>query len=191
LSFLQAGRRINPQNFELIYEIYRSVYAGLVALPVFFDSLDDHGHYFKFNLDYINLYDLIRLEEDSSPYKALYTNAYDILRNRTRTHGNPHFNMIDRALKGADGVRDSETITLLDLWLLRQRRDYFVDLRNKYPACGTDRSCIPILVNERVNTDFLWQRSPFLLFGGGAGLIETAAIDYILPYWMARYYGLL
>ena len=47
-----------------------------------------------------------------------------------------------------------------------------------------------VAVNDRPNTDFLWQRSPFLLFGGGAGLIETAAIDYILSYWMARYYGL-
>jgi hypothetical protein len=40
-----------------------------------------------------------------------------------------------------------------------------------------------------VRTDFLWQRSPFQLVGGGIGNIETAGIDYILPYWMARYYG--
>ena len=26
---------------------------------------------------------------------------------------------------------------------------------------------------------------------GGDGTIETAAIDYLLPYWMARYYGVL
>src|SRR5213594_259034 len=191
LSFLQAGRKVNPLRFTLTYAIYRSVYASFVPVPVFYDSQDDHGHYFKFNLDYINLYDLIRLEEDSSPYKTVYMNAYDMLRARTQTHGNAHFNMIDRALKGSNTARDNETISLLNLWLLRPRRDYWVDLRGKYPACGTDRSCIPIAVNERVNTDFLWQRSPFLLFGGGAGLIETAAIDYILPYWMARSYGLL
>ena len=190
LSFLQAGRRVNPERFALTYAIYRSVDAALVGLPVFFDSLDEHAHYFKFNLDYINLYDLIRLEEDGSPYTALYMNGYNTLRQRTEQHGNPHFNMIDRALKGPDSVRDSETDTLLNLWLSRARRDYWVDLRGKYPACGTDRACSPIPVNERVNTDFLWQRSPFLLFGGGAGLIETAAIDYILPYWMARYHGL-
>ena len=190
LSFLQAGRNVNPEIFGVIYAIYRSVYAPLVIVPIFIDNLDDHNHYFKFNLNYINLYDLIRLEEDGSPYKALYTSAYNLLRGRTREHGNPHFNMIDRALKGADSVRDSETVMLLNLWLLRQRRDYFVDLRGEFPACGSDRACIPIPVNERVNTDFLWQRSPFLLFGGGAGLVETAAIDYILPYWMARFYGL-
>ena len=40
-------------------------------------------------------------------------------------------------------------------------------------------------------TDFLWQRGPFQLTGGGSGIIETAGIDYILPYWMARYYGVV
>jgi hypothetical protein len=190
LSFLQAGRKVNPQLFSVIYAVYRSVYAPFVAVPVFIDSLDDHNHYFKFNLNYINLYDLLRLEEDASPYKSLYMTAYNILRTRTQTHGNPHFNMIDRGLKGPDSVRDSETILLLNLWLSRPRRDYYVDLRGQFPACGSDRACVPIPVNERVNTDFLWQRSPFLLFGGGAGLVETAAIDYILPYWMSRFYGL-
>jgi hypothetical protein len=190
LSFLQAGRRVNPQAFSVIYAIDRSVYAPLVSVPVFIDNLDDHNHYFKFNLNYLNLYDLLRLEEDASPYKPLYITAYNMLRARTQQHGNPHFNMIDRGLKGPDGVRDGETVILLNLWLSRQRRDYFVDLRGKFLACGSDRACIPIPVNERVNTDFLWQRSPFLLFGGGAGLVETAAIDYILPYWMARFYGL-
>ena len=190
LSFLQAGRKVNPLRFTFVYAIYRTVYAASAAVPVFFDSLDDHSHYFKFNLNYINLYDLIRLEEDSSPYKAVYMNAYDMLRRRTQSHGNPHFNMIDRALKGPNGARDNETIALLNLWLLRPRRDYWVDLRGKYPSCGADRACIPIAVNDRVDTDFLWQRSPFLLFGGGAGLVETAGIDYILPYWMARYYAL-
>ena len=42
-----------------------------------------------------------------------------------------------------------------------------------------------------MNTDFLWQRGPWQLSGGGAGLTETAGVDYILPYWMARYYGVV
>jgi len=29
------------------------------------------------------------------------------------------------------------------------------------------------------------------LKGGGSGLIESAGVDYILPYWMARYYGVI
>ena len=35
------------------------------------------------------------------------------------------------------------------------------------------------------------QRSPVQLAGGGNGDIETAGIDYILPYWMGRYYGVI
>jgi len=82
---------------------------------------------------------------------------------------------------------------LLQQWLQRPRRDLYRDWRGdpRYPACGDDRACSPIAVVDRINTDFLWQRSPFLLFGGGGGTIETAGIDYILPYWMARYYGVI
>src|SRR5439155_1415809 len=29
------------------------------------------------------------------------------------------------------------------------------------------------------------------LQGGGSGIIENAGVDYILPYWMARYYGVI
>jgi len=35
------------------------------------------------------------------------------------------------------------------------------------------------------------QRSPPLLYGGGDTTVETAGIDYVLPYWMARYYQVL
>jgi hypothetical protein len=190
LSFLQVGRRIDPARFGLIYALYRSVYAPWVILPILYDNVDDHEHYFKFNLNYINLFNLIRLEETISPFRAVYLNAYGELRRRTETHGNAHFNMVDRELSGGEGARDAETLALLDSWLQRSRRDYLVDLRATYPACGANRACSPIPVDERPNTDFLWQRTPFQLLGGAFGTIETAAIDYILPYWMARFYGL-
>ncbi|MGH9769495.1 MAG: hypothetical protein ACREAB_18885, partial [Blastocatellia bacterium] len=153
----------------------------------------DHTSYFKFNLDTINLYNLIRLESDSF-YRDRYLGAYDVLRRTTDDHGNAHFNMIDRALRGPNNSRDAATRELLDQWLLRlTRRDDFLDWRGdpRYPACAEDKACKPIPVADRIRTDFLWQRSPFLLFGGGTGKIETAGIDYILPYWMARHYGVI
>ena len=191
LSFLQIGRRVNSSRFGLIYAVYRSVYAPWVVGPIAFDNGDDHRSYFKFNLNYINLYNLIRLEEAGSPFLRLYLNAYNMLRQRTAQHGNAHFNMVDRALRGEHAERDDETRLLLDLWLRRSRRDYEVDLRWKYVECDTNRACLPVPVDERPNTDFLWQRTPFQLSGGGAGTIETAGIDYILSYWMARHYGVV
>ncbi len=100
--------------------------------------------------------------------------------------------MIDRALNGVNVARDAETVLLLDQWLQRPRRDVFVDNHGRYPTCGDpETACQPIPVPDRVTTDFLWQRSPFQMSGGGSGRIESAGIDYILPYWMARYYGIL
>jgi hypothetical protein len=190
LSFLQVGRRVNPNRFESTYRSYRFWYASSVIIPISYDLLDDHNAYFKFNLNTITLHNLIRLE-DNSYYRWVYMNAYNLMRRTTDDHGNGHFNMIDRALKGPDGVRDAETLNLLEDWLRRSRRDEWTDWRNdvRYAACGEDRACEAIPVVDRVRTDFLWQRSPFLLYGGGQGNIEGAGIDYILPYWMARYYG--
>ena len=190
LAFLQIGRQVNPSRFGALYRAERAAHAATVSLPIEAECQDPHGSYYKFNLDHANLFHLLRLEEATSPYRVFYANAYDVLRACTGSHQNAHFNMIDHALRGADAARDEETRTLLSLWLERPRRDYFRDVSDRYPVCG-DRSCVPIAVNDRVNTDFLWQRSPFQLRGGKAGTIETAAIDYILPYWMARYYGVV
>jgi hypothetical protein len=153
--------------------------------------MDTYKSYYKFNLDYINLYDLVRLEEPTSSYRTYYVNAYNTLRNCTSTHQNAHFNMVDRALKGANATRDANTQQYLSLWLTRSSRDYYTDVSSKYTVCGTNKACGIVAVNDRPNTDFLWQRSPQLLYGGVQGLVETAGIDYLLPYWMGRYYGVL
>jgi hypothetical protein len=190
LSFLQVARRINPQAFDWTYMWYRALNAASAILPVSLDDIDDHNHYFKFNINYINLYDLVRLEENGLA-RQLYVAAYNELRRTTEWHGNAHFNMLDRVLKGANDARDSETRRLLELWQQRPTRDGWIDLRGLYASCGDDRACVPISIIDRVNTDFLWQRSPFLLAGGGVGTIETSGIDYILPFWMARQYGVV
>lgn len=189
LSLLQIGNQVNPAAFGSRYQNSASQLSALAILPIALESLDDRGSYFKFNLDAINMFDLIRLESNSS-YRSRYLSAYSSFRNATKTHMNAHFNMVDRAINGPDATRDAETLAILNQWLQRPRRDFFVDLRGQFPSCGSsDQACNPLPVALRVPTDFLWQRSPFQLFGGGQGLIESAGIDYILPYWMARVYG--
>jgi hypothetical protein len=193
LSFLQVGRHVNPGRFGDLYADHRRLNSAEVIVPISFEVLNDHTSYFKFNLATINLYNLIRLESDPF-FRDRYLGAYDVLRRTTDDHGNPHFNMIDHALRGQNSSRDAATRELLTQWLRRpSRRDNFLDWRNdpRYPACGEDRACQPIPVVDRIRDDFLWQRSPFLLFGGGTGKIENAGIDYILPYWMARFYGVI
>jgi hypothetical protein len=187
LSFLQLGRHVNSHQFSTTYDLYRFFFSPLTIVPISFEVLDNNS-YFKFNLDSINLFNLIRLE--SSSFKGIYEKGYDILRRHTDDQKNAFFNMIDRALNGPNNARDADTREMLEEWLTRPRRDVAIDLRGVYPSCGSsDQACAPVPIPDRPRTDFLWQRNPYLLVGQGAGTIETPGIDYILPYWMGRYYG--
>ena len=187
LSLLQVGRHVNPARFSTTYDLYRLFFSPLVIAPISLEVLDNNS-YFKFNLDSINLFNLIRLE--SSSFNGIYRQAYEILRRHTDDQKNAFFNVIDRVLSGHNDARDADTREMLEEWLLRPRRDVPVDLRGVYPSCGsTDMACVPVPIVDRPRTDFLWQRNPFLLVGQGSGTIERAGIDYILPYWMGRYYG--
>jgi hypothetical protein len=187
LSLLQVGRLVDPAKWGAAYRLARSLYARSVALPISYECLDPYGSYYKFNLDHINFYNLIRLEEPGTA-RDYYVRAFTWLRSCTGTHQNAHFNMIERGLQGVNVTRDAGTVNMLGLWLERPRRNIYVDNTGKYPACGTNRACSPIPVNDRYPTDFLWQRSPFQLSGGEDGTVPTPGVDYILPYWMARYY---
>ncbi len=190
LSFMQVGRLVDPVKWTTTYKTMRTSLSSSVGTPILVECWDPYGSYYKFNLDHINLYNLIRLEEAGTP-RNQYLSAFTRLRNCTGSHQNAHFNMIARGLQGENSTRDAQTVDMLGRWLLRPRRNVFVDNNGKYPACATNRACSPIPVQDRYTTDFLWQRSPFQLTGGEDGAVPTPGVDYILPYWMARYYGVL
>lgn len=186
LSFLEVGHEVNSSHYSLTLD--KILLSGEVPVPIALD-VTSNDSYFKFNLDAINLYNLVRL--DSSAFNSIYTEAYGVLWHHTRAQQNAFFNMIDRALEGPDADRDAATLAMLDQWLQRPRRDVTVDLRGKLPSCNSpDEACDPIPIPLRVPATFLWEQSPFQLHGGGSGIIENAGIDYILPYWMARFYGI-
>jgi len=185
LTFLQVARHMNPAKFTEAYSQRRALSTPLLLLPVSIDVLNDDS-YFKFNLDYIDFYNLIRLEDGSG--NSVYRQAYDLVRHHTANHQNAFFNMIDRALNGPDPKRDAETLALLGAWLERPRSAKNTDLHALVSVCG-GQACTPVAVPWRPPTEFVWQRNPFQLSGGADVAIENAGIDYILPYWMARYYS--
>ncbi len=190
LALLQVGRQVNDERFSGPYRRERLAGSLGVMAPLAFETLDPHGSYFKFNLESAAMYCLAR-QELSDTHRERYLDAHRLVRKTLDDHGNAHFNMIDRVLQGPDARRDRETVRLLEEWLLRPRRDFGIDFRGRVEMCGDNRTCKPLPVRDRVRTDFLWQRSPFQASGGGDGFIETAGIDFTLPYWMARVYGVL
>ena len=175
---VQVTRHVNPSS-----RLSAPFYTPPVSLGVAVDVLGLDS-YFKFNLDYMTFYNLIRLQNNSDNRAA-----YEMIRNNTDSHQNAFFDLIDRALAGPNGSRDAETIALMDEWLQRSPRDFAADLSKTVAVCT--EACAPVPVAIRPPADFLWQVDPFQLSGGGSGVIETAGIDYILPYWMARYYNVI
>jgi hypothetical protein len=189
LALLLMGKHVNGGAFGHKYSALSDALSPTVPVPIGVDCADQTSSYFKFNLDYLTMY---ALKTMGSGYSSFwYGLAYDELHATTSDHQNAQFNMIDRAVSGANGQRDAQTQSLLDAWLLRPRTDVYRDFSGQFASCGGNEACSPLPVEDRVTTDFLWQRDPFALSGGGQGTIETAGIDYILPYWMGRYYGVI
>lgn len=176
---LQVARHVNPAN-----TVSGPFLVAPVDTAVQFD-VQGLSSYFKFNLDYMSLYQLVQLQNNSDNQ-----GAYAVVRKYTASHQNAFFNMVDRALRGPDATRDAETRLLLDQWLQRPRRDFTVDLTSKVQVCGSE-ACAPVPVAQRPPATFLWEVDPFQLKGGGSGVIENSGVDYLLPYWMARYYGVI
>ena len=191
LALLQVARHVNSNEFSTYYEEQKYLQGFTVGAPAGFDTLSDSS-YFKFNLDYMTFYNLVRLE--GSSFQSVYSSAYQLVRDHTSSHLNAFFDIVDRGLNGVNANRDGETRMLLDQWLERPTRNFYVDLTKSVAVCGS-QACQPIPVPLRPPADFLWQISPFQLTGGGtgggSGIIEDNGIDYILPYWMARYYGVI
>jgi hypothetical protein len=190
LSILQLARHVAPEQFTDVYERTRRRIWWLAALPLQYDIWRMRSQYYLLNLDHIYYYTLIRYEDDEK-YKKRYLIQFAKIRKATSAHTNAHFNMIECALTGREAKRDAETISSLEQLLCRGFRDWPVDLSGKYKACHENEACDPIPVVERPYEDFLWQRSPFNMKRDGDGSLESPGIDFILPYWMARYYGVI
>jgi hypothetical protein len=192
LAMLKLGRRCNPGRFQSAYQMRANSFATSVMAPIAVEIRDTHNSYFKFNLGHITFYNLLT-SGDNWWIRTQYTGAFRLLRNATWQHDNAFFDMIETAIQGNDEGRDARVRRLMDEYLDRPRRDEWTDLRPIYPSCEGDdnRACEIVPLVQRVPTDFIWQRSPFQLWGGLYGTIESAAIDYILPYWMARFHGVI
>ena len=174
---IQVTRHVNPAS-----SISEPAFVPPVSLAVRVDVLS-LSSYYKFNLDYMTFYNLLRLEDNSDN-----RGAYQLVRNFTASHQNAFFDTVDGALNGPDAARDAETMALLNDWLQKPRRDFYVDVSKTVALCGSE-ACAPVPVAMRPPDEFIWQADPFQLTGGTSGVVEESGVDYLLPYWMARYYG--
>jgi hypothetical protein len=181
LALLKLGARVGSRTYSNSYKSLALFSSAAITATMAVEGSEPHDSYFKFNLDYITFYCLLS-DGDSGWVRGNYRRAFEILREATESHENAFFRAISRSLDEPAG----EVEPLLEQWLERPVRDFYVDVRGQFTPCGENRSCEVIPIAQRVTTDFLWQRSPFQMEGGGSGRMESSGLDYLLPYWMER-----
>lgn len=203
LAWTAAGRRMDPLRFGAEH-LRHAPLSELAWFTPWLETSEPVASYFKFNLQHGAFHTWLRLETDPVHWERGWK-AFRILRRALGHHQNAHFNLCE--ISAAPWRRESlqgETREELRLWLRRPRRRTNVDLRGIVPTVpytvtmqnGTSATPVTIAsqvvpVDRRPYTDFLWQRPPFDLVSSGDGTEESPAVDYLLPYWMGRYYGVL
>lgn len=203
LSFAKAHSQAD-QDGKSQYEDYVKKYND--ELENIFPWINRHYDYYAVNLYYLSFFNLIRLEKDPA-LKAFYRDVFEKrLWFFTKNHDNVFFNYIHAAISGQEmNLADrNDNILLLRRFPLAPRRDFRVvnSRRTDIPKMRNWRGVVtneqntqfsrhPLPIHERPPSDFLWQRTPFALDGGGDGNLEYSGVDFLLAYWMGRYYGLI
>jgi hypothetical protein len=96
LALLHSGRHMNSSHFSTTYDIQEILLAAAVIALIAVDVTNDDS-YFKFNLDYITFYNLIRslIRLENGSVHSIYRSAYALLRAATASHQNAFFDIID------------------------------------------------------------------------------------------------
>jgi len=150
------------------------------------------------NLAFLAFYPLLRLEQDPAlrrTYRKGLRRAWQVV----RVEANPFFTFIYQALtKGAEDEEIARAVETL-YHFPGEKRNVRVDRSHRREICrsfwrdrhGRLQSCLPLPIQDRPADSFEWKENPYRLKGGGDGLTLFAGVDYLLPYWMGRYYRFL
>ena len=189
------------------------------------DVYQPHDSFYKFHLDYLNLFDLIRLE----PNAVVRDQMREALAALDATTGQDVDGLFDALVYSLTGSpsRMAAAVSEEQGWLAYKARLETVsgDTDNSQD-CGTppapgkidcvpetqtqvvqplpgglpplvttlagnggSRSLTPLPVEDRPGTDFLWQKDPTNLDSNEPANWEPPGDDFLLPYWMLRYYS--
>ncbi len=212
---IKAAHLTDPQRFGTLHDANVEL-PSMFWASSWASSADPVSKYYKFNLGHDAVTIWCVTETEPARYRE-YIKNLEILRWATGHHLNAWFNGVyaasvpARAAIWGPVVRES-----LEAWSVRDRRAHPVDLRNdptiqttmftipastlvQYQAASPNANVAstilvaryPIPVEKRRYSDFLWQRSPFWLVGGGDPRHQNPGVDLVQPYWFARSYGLL
>ena len=205
LAWFKLAHHVSgEQQYTDIYEhlIQERGYDGILKnfLWVYLGYLTKHYNVY---MAFENMFTLTRLEGDLTLHET-YSSGFArklwkstgnaLALRRARVEANPTFTPW---YLFATEQRDPDAI-MKAIWQI----SVFVDppLRDRYIQNSTNPdieknperpqdALYPLPANLRVPDMCIWHRSPYLLDGGEDSGRERSGHDYLLPYWMGRYYG--
>ncbi|RME70561.1 MAG: hypothetical protein D6776_11510, partial [Planctomycetota bacterium] len=209
---VRAGHLADPQRFDALRQRYEGL-SGILWLGSWLSASEPLESYFKFNLGHDAVMICASTETEPARYRDVIEDL-EILREATGHHLNAWFDGVYAAcVPAAAATWGPQVRGELEAWTLRDRREHAVDLRGDpsiptvmYTSAGLGQprpstippqpptpvevARYPIPVEKRRYSDFMWQRDPFRLVGGGNGERQYPGVDLLQPYWLGRSYGL-
>ena len=159
--------------------------------------------YYGINITMEPLFNLIRLERDLNVKSRIINNVLkDKIWKEVKTHKNTFFSYIYlSALENTDfEVLNSANEQFYD-FPLTPKVHYGVNLldENEYPQYASrEEGCenqvnhdYAVDVKDRVMSDFIWQRNPWQLYSPANLKRVYPGVDFLLVYWMGRYYNFI
>jgi hypothetical protein len=208
-----AGPPLQALKWQAVWLEEVATQTPILAASMQADVLQPNDGYYKFNLHHLTGFNTARLERNPI-VRLLIRQAFGVMDKTTRDDVNAHFEAITYALTGDPGRR-GDAVSHLRQWRDYRARIDLGGETDNLSRCGAGLECVPqdqyeihlgghavvipgtsaelrarhpLPVAERPPTDFLWQRAPTQLNGSTAATFESPGVDYLLPYWMLRYY---
>lgn len=217
LNMAQAARHVahaapgrdDVAKWDAVWAEELATQLPVLALSMEFDAFQPNESYYKYNLHHLTGYNVTRLEADPS-VKTLFKQALGVMDRTTGDDVNTHFETVTFALTG-EAARLGAAVAHVRDWRDYRARIDVDPATNNSQYCGKTIQCVPqdqlgidgvtipgsatklraagpLPVAVRPPTDFLWQRPPTQLDGNESPNHQAPGIDYLLPYWMLRYY---
>lgn len=213
-AWVLAAYAVNPQKYAALLQDYAG-YSDLMWVGVWTGVADPIQSYYGFNLLNGVLHTALEHEHDPVRWQRAYR-GMAVMRRFIGHHQNAHFNNSYGAADPASLPRlAAENEVLLTRWMRMKRRFLIGDLTNDptiekitvaLPIPKVSNASTPfqqtmtiarqpIPLEKRLSTGFRWSRSPVRLSDDYIGTPEPnkegEGVDFVLPYWMSRYYGLV
>ncbi|NEX23213.1 hypothetical protein G3480_23430 [Thiorhodococcus mannitoliphagus] len=153
--------------------------------------------YFGLNIGFMPLYSWIRLEQD--PARKLRLQR-EVLRDAMWEEVKDHKNVFFAFIYASQAAAEDEVQSVADFHADQLARFPTApnlalprDLTGKYPESEQCEglSAVAVNVDERVPASFTWERQPWKLVDGGTPNQVYGGVDYLMAYWMGRYYGFI